>query len=75
MARRRRWSAEQKRAMVAESLAPGAVVTENCEPIFVRAKSYRWRRAIKVGSGFVKVPIAPLGVWTVHDAGCAALGS
>ena len=26
--RRRRWSAEQKRAIVAESLAPGAVVTE-----------------------------------------------
>jgi hypothetical protein len=25
---RRRWSAEQKRAIVAESLAPGAVVTE-----------------------------------------------
>jgi transposase len=26
--RRRRWSAEQKRAIVTESLAPGAVVTE-----------------------------------------------
>ena len=26
--RRRRWSAEQKRAIVAKSLAPGAVVTE-----------------------------------------------
>jgi transposase len=26
--RRRRWSAERKRAIVAESLAPGAVVTE-----------------------------------------------
>jgi transposase len=26
--RRRCWSAEQKRAIVAESLAPGAVVTE-----------------------------------------------
>jgi len=27
--RRRCWSAEQKRAIVAESLAPGAVVTES----------------------------------------------
>jgi Transposase len=26
--RRRRWSAEQKRAIVAESVVPGAVVTE-----------------------------------------------
>ena len=30
--RRRRWSAEQKRAIVAQSLAPGAVVTEICAP-------------------------------------------
>ena len=34
--RRRRWSAEQKRAIVAESLAPGAVVTEIARRMDIR---------------------------------------
>jgi transposase len=67
--RRRRWSAEPKRAIVAESLAPGAVVTE----IARRAETgtgqiYRWRRELGVGRGFARVLLAPVG----DDAGCPA---
>jgi transposase len=52
--RRRRWSAEQKRAIVAESLAQGAVVTEIARRAKIRAdRIYRWRREIAVGNGFV----------------------
>jgi transposase len=60
--RRRRWSAEQKRAIVAESLAPGAVVTEIARRADICAgQIYRWRREIRVGSGFAPVLIAPAG--------------
>jgi transposase-like protein len=48
--RRRRWSAEQKRVIVAESLAPGAVVTEIARRLEIRpGQIYRWRRQIGVG--------------------------
>ena len=51
--RRRRWSAEQKRAIVAESLAPGAVVTEIARRAEIcPGQIYRWRREIRVGNGF-----------------------
>ena len=44
--RRRRWSAEQKRAIVTESLAPGAVVTEIARRAEIcPGQIYRWRRA------------------------------
>ena len=50
--RRRRWSAEQKRAIVAESLAPGAVVTEIARRADIGpGQIYRWRRLL--GSGMV----------------------
>jgi transposase len=67
--RRRRWSAEQKRVIVAESLARGAVVTEIARRADVcPGQIYRWRREIGVGSGFAQVLIAP-----VRDgAGCPA---
>ena len=66
--RRRRWSAEQKRAIVAESLAPGAVVRRLPDgPIFIRGRSIAG-----VGrSGSVAaspVLIAPAG----DGAGCPA---
>jgi transposase len=65
--RRRRWSGEQKRAIVAESLAPGAVVTEIARRAEIcPGQIYRWRREIGVGNGFAEVLIAP-----VRDgAGC-----
>jgi transposase len=67
--RRRRWSAEQKRAIVAESLAPGAVVTEIARRAEIcPGQIYRWRREIGVGNGFAQILIAP-----VRDgAGCPA---
>jgi transposase len=65
--RRRRWSAEQKRAIVAESLAPGAVVTEIARRADIcPGQIYRWRRETRVGNGFTQVLIAPVG----DGAGC-----
>jgi transposase len=67
--RRRRWSVEQKRAIVAESLAPGAVVTEIARRADIcPGQIYRWRREIRVCSGFAQVLIAPVG----DGAGCGA---
>ena len=67
--RRRRWSAEQKRAIVAESLAPGAVVTEIARRAEIgTGQIYRWRRELGVGKGFAPVLIAPAG----DDTGCPA---
>ena len=68
--RRRRWSSEQKRAIVAESLAPGAVVTEIARRAdLCPGQIYRWRRQIRVGSGFAPVLIAPAG----DGPGCGAV--
>src|SRR4029077_324896 len=67
--RRRYWSAEQKRAIVAASLAPGAVVTEIARRTEIGpGQIYRWRRELGVGNGFAQVLIAPSG----DDAGCPA---
>jgi len=45
--RRRRWSAEQKRAIVAESLAPEAVVAEIARLAEIcPGQIYRWRRGL-----------------------------
>jgi transposase-like protein len=45
--RRRRWSAEQKRAIVAESLAPEAVVAEIARLAEIcPGHIYRWRRGL-----------------------------
>ena len=59
--RRRRWSEEQKRAIVAESLAPGAVVSEVARRADVGAgQIYRWRKELgAVANGFAPVLIAP----------------
>src|SRR5690242_6309140 len=67
--RRRRWSAEQKRAIVAESLAPGAVVTQIARRAEIcPGQIYRWRRGLGAGNGFAPVMIAPVG----DGAGCPA---
>jgi transposase len=58
--RRRRWSAERKRAIVAESVPPGAVVTETARRVEIcRGQIYRWRRGFGVGNGFAQGLIAP----------------
>ena len=67
--RRRRWSAEQKRGIVAASLAPGAVVTEIARRADIcPGQIYRWRREIGDGNGFAQVLVAPVG----DGAGCPA---
>jgi len=59
--RRRRWSEEQKRAIVAESLARGAVVSEVARRADVGpGQIYRWRKELRaVADGFAPVLIAP----------------
>jgi transposase len=59
--RRRRWSEEEKRAIVAESLAPGATVSEVARGADVYpGQIYRWRQEFRtVSDGFAQVLIAP----------------
>jgi transposase len=58
--RRRRWSADQKRAIVAESFAPGAVVSEVARRVDVSpGQIYRWRQELRAAAGFAQVLIAP----------------
>jgi transposase len=57
--RRRRWSEEQKQAIVAESFAPGAIVSEVARRVDVSpGQIYRWRQEQAVASGFAPVLIA-----------------
>ena len=58
--RRRRWSEEQKRVIVAASLAPGAVVSEVARRADVGARQiYRWRKEFRgTANGFAQVLIA-----------------
>jgi transposase len=59
--RRRRWSAEEKAAMVAASLAPGAVARQVAVRYGVHPNQlYAWRRELAsvVGAGFVPVTLA-----------------
>jgi transposase len=59
--RRRRWSEEQKRAIVAESLAPGAIISEVARRADVcPGQIYRWRQECRPAvDGFARVLIAP----------------
>jgi transposase len=59
--RRRRWSAEQKRSIVAEAFAPGASV---CAVARLRdvvpGQIYRWRNELRSAvPGFAAVVVAP----------------
>jgi transposase len=60
--RRRRWSAEQKRAVVAAAFAPGAIVTEVARRADVGpGQIYRWRQELQQlpsgGAGFAAVVV------------------
>ncbi len=68
--RRRRWSEEEKRAIVSASLMPGTVVSEVARRADVVAgQIYRWRKELRVvAEGFAPVLIAP------PDAGSATAG-
>ena len=57
--RRRRWSEEQKRALVAEAFAPGAVVMDVARRADVSATVlYRWRRQFTPGAAFAQMMLA-----------------
>jgi transposase len=59
--RRRRWSAEQKRSIVAEAFAAGGSVCEVARRMdLVPGQIYRWRRELCVAvPGFAEVVVAP----------------
>jgi transposase len=60
--RRRSWSEEQKRAIVAAAFAPGAIVGDVARRAAVCAgQIYRWRQELgHAGSGFSQVVIAAM---------------
>ena len=59
--RRRRWSAEQKRSLVAEAFASGASVCEVARRMdVVPSLIYRWRQELRTAAaGFAEVVVAP----------------
>src|SRR5436190_20818000 len=72
--RRRRWSEDQKRAIVAESFAPGAVVSEVARRADISAgQIYRWRQELRGAAGFAQVLIdLPPEKWTPGYADIAS---
>ena len=58
--RRRRWSVDEKRAIVAESFAPGAVVAEVARRADISpGQIYRWRQEVHAAvAGFAPLLIA-----------------
>lgn len=61
--RRRRWSNEQKQAIVTAAFASGAVVRDVARQADVTSSLiYRWRRDLRAASnGFARVLMAPTG--------------
>ena len=61
--RRRRWSVEQKRVIVAAAFGPGAVVRDVARQADVTPSLiYRWRRDVRAAAnGFARVLVAPAG--------------
>jgi transposase len=59
--RRRRWSADQKRSIVAEAFGPGASVCEVARRLdVVPGQIYRWRNELRsVVPDFAEVVVAP----------------
>jgi transposase len=74
--RRRRWSEEEKRVIVAASFAPGAVVSEVARRAdVVPGQIYRWRKELRVvADGFAQVLIAPPDTRSATASGHAACG-
>ena len=72
--RRRRWSEEQKRAIVAASLVPGAVVSDVARRADIgTGQLYRWRKEFRaVADGFAQVLIAPLEIPAAQVAAAEA---
>src|ERR1051325_446484 len=74
--RRRRWSEEEKRTIVAASLAPGAVVSEVARRAdVVPGQIYRWRKELRaVADGFAQVLIGPPDTRSAPAAGEGVCG-
>ncbi|HZD91204.1 MAG TPA: transposase [Pseudolabrys sp.] len=74
--RRRRWSEEQKRAIVAASLAPGAVISDVARRADIGpGQIYRWRKELRAAAdGFAAVLIAPPDTAAGLAADTAACG-
>ena len=72
--RRRRWSEDQKRAIVAEAFAPGASVCEVARQVdVVPGQIYRWRQELRDAAlGLAEVVISP-GPGERSPAGAPAL--
>jgi transposase len=72
--RRRRWTEDQKRAIVAESFAPGAVVNAVARRAAVcPGQIYRWRKELRAArDGFARVLIAPAGNTASGRATCCS---
>ena len=73
--RRRRWTEEQKRAIVAESFAPGAMVSDVARRADISSSQiYRWRQELRATpvSGFTPVLIASESPATNIENGCRA---
>jgi transposase len=73
--RRRRWSEEQKRAIVAESFAPGTTVSDVARRADIcPGQVYRWRHELRtIAQGFAPVLIAPAELGSVpapDDTAC-----
>jgi transposase len=62
--RRRHWSKEQKRAIVAEAFAPGASVSAIARRADISTgQIYRWRRDLcSAVAGFTEVMVSPASV-------------
>jgi transposase len=60
--RRRRWSEDQKRSIVAEAFAPGGSVCEIARRAdVVPGQIYRWRQELRAaGMGFAEVMVTPV---------------
>jgi transposase len=73
--RRRRWSTEQKRSIVAQAFAAGASVCEVARRVdIVPSLIYRWRRDLRTAAaGFSEVVIASGSGERTAAAGEAAL--
>ena len=74
--RRRRWSDDEKRAIVAASLAPGAVVSDVARRADIGpGQIYRWRHEFAaIADGIAQVQIAPpeVPISTALEPGCVA---
>ena len=68
--RRRRWSEDRKRAVVAAAFAPGAVVSEVARRADVcPGQIYRWRQNLRISSsGFAEVIVSQTGAASADAA-------